>query len=92
MINLGSYIKWKKISENKTPRKITNIVEKRLDFNKQQKDKGLPSDWATQLKKLTLTQMLERLPITLAQIKEGNTSENLPNEIRQIIYSLYQAK
>ena len=36
--------------------------------------------------------MLERLPITLEQIKEGNTSENLPNEIRQIIHSLYQAK
>ena len=36
--------------------------------------------------------MLERLPIALAQLKAGNTSENLLNEIRQIIYSLYRAK
>ena len=35
--------------------------------------------------------MLQRLPITLTQVKAGNTSENLLNEIRQIIYSLYQA-
>ena len=32
------------------------------------------------------------LPITLAQVKPGNTSENLLNEIRQNIYSLYQEK
>ena len=36
--------------------------------------------------------MLQRLPIALAQVNAGNTSENLLNEIRQIIYSLYQAK
>ena len=36
--------------------------------------------------------MLPRLPIALAQVKAGNTSENLLNEIREIIYSLYQAK
>ena len=36
--------------------------------------------------------MLKRLPIALAQVKAGNNSENLLNEIRQIIYSLYQAK
>ena len=36
--------------------------------------------------------MLQRLPIAFAQIKAGNTSENLLNEIRQIIYSLYLAK
>ena len=35
--------------------------------------------------------MLERLPIPHAQVKAGNTSENLLNEIRQIIYSLYRA-
>ena len=33
--------------------------------------------------------MLQRLPIAIAQVKVGNTSENLLNEIRQIIYSLY---
>ena len=36
--------------------------------------------------------MLQRIPIALAQIKAGNTSENLLNEIRQIIYSLYRTK
>ena len=44
------------------------------------------------LKMLTPKQMLERLPIALAQVKAGNTSENLLNEIRQIVYSLYRAK
>ena len=36
--------------------------------------------------------MLQRLPVALARVKAGNTSENLLNEIRQVIYSLYQAK
>ena len=44
------------------------------------------------LKILTPKQMLQRLTIALAQVKAGNTSENLLNEIRQIIYSLYRAK
>ena len=41
---------------------------------------------------LTPNQMLKRLPIALAQIKAGNNSEGLLNEIRQIVYSLYQSK
>ena len=44
------------------------------------------------LKILTLKQMLQRLPIAIAQVKSGNKSEKLLNEIRKIIYSLYQAK
>ena len=44
------------------------------------------------LKVLTPKQMLQRLPIALAEAKAGNTSKNLLNEIRQIIYSLYRAK
>ena len=36
--------------------------------------------------------MLRRLPIALAQVKTDNTSENILNEIRQIIYSLSQEK
>ena len=36
--------------------------------------------------------MLQKLPIALAQVKAGNTSENLLNEVRKIIYSLYRAK
>ena len=44
------------------------------------------------LKLLTPKQMLQRLPITLAHVKAGNISKNLSNEIRQIVYSLYQSK
>ena len=44
------------------------------------------------LKILTSKQMLQRLPIALAQVKAGNASENLLNEIRQTIYSLHRAK
>ena len=44
------------------------------------------------LKTLTPKQMLQRLSIALAQVKAGNNSENLLNEIRQIVYSLYQSK
>ena len=36
--------------------------------------------------------MFQRLPIALAQVKAGNNSESLLNEIRQIVYSLYQSK
>ena len=44
------------------------------------------------LKILTPKQMLQRLPIALAQVKACNNSENLLNKIRQILYSLYQSK
>ena len=44
------------------------------------------------LKILTPNQMLKRLPIALAQVKAANNSESLLNEIRQIVYSLYQSK
>ena len=42
-----------------------------------------------EMKILSPEQMLQRLPIALAQVKVGNTSENLLNKIRQIIYSLW---
>ena len=71
--------------ENKKPDKIVEIVEEILKFNKQnQEGKGL--------KTLTENQMLSRLPITLAQLKAGNNSEKLKNEIRQLLYSLYRSK
>ena len=44
------------------------------------------------LKILASKQMRQGLPIAVAQVKAGNTSESLLNEIRQIIYSLYRAK
>ena len=44
------------------------------------------------LKILTPKQMIQRLPIALAQKKARNNLENLLNEIRQIVYCLYQSK
>ena len=44
------------------------------------------------LKILTPKQMLQRLPIAPAQVKADNNSANLLNEIRQIVYSVYQSK
>ena len=63
------------------PDKILEIVDDILNFNKQTQGKGLQM--------LTPNQMLSRLPITLAQLKAGNNSEKLKNEIRQSLYSLY---
>ena len=47
---------------------------------------------ATGLKILSPKQMLQRLPTSLAQIKAGNNSQSLLNEMRHIVYSLYQSK
>ena len=44
------------------------------------------------LKILTPNQMLSRLPISLVQLKAGNNSEKLKNEIRQLLYSLYKSE
>ena len=44
------------------------------------------------LKILNNQQMLNRLPILLAQIQGGNNSKSLKNELRQILYSLYRSK
>ena len=46
----------------------------------------------TGLKILTPTQMLKRWPIAVAQVKTGNNSGSLLNDVRQIVYSLYQSK
>ena len=51
----------------------------------------LKSTTGTGLKILTPKQMLQRLPIALAQAKADN-SENLLNEIRKIVYSLQKSK
>ena len=79
----------KTISQNEIktekPDKILKIVEEILEFNEQnQLEKGL--------KRLTPNQTLTRLPITFAQLKAGNNSENLKNESRQLYYSLYISK
>ena len=56
------------------------------------KEKALIEQYGIGLKILTPNQMLRRLPIALAQVKAGNNSESLLNEIRQIVYSLYRSK
>ena len=89
LIGLRNAIIKNEIPENENPNKIVDIIEKMLDFNKA---KGRPSDLTTCIKLLTSTQMLQRLPIALAQVKAGNTSENILNGIRQIIYFLYREK
>ena len=79
----------KKMSENEKeagkPDKILKIAKEILEFNKK-------IQAGRDLKILTLDQMLSRLPITLAQLKAGNNSEKLKNEIRQLLYSLYRSK
>ena len=84
MINLRNSISSKKIPKNENRKIIVNIVEKNVDFNTKQKAKGI--------KILTPKQMLQRLPISLAQVKAGNTSEKLLNKIRQITYSFHREK
>ena len=54
--------------------------------------KRLTKQEGERLKILIPNQMLKRLSIALAQIKTGNNSESLLNEIRQIVYSLYRSK
>ena len=81
----------KKMSEeeiqNEKPNQILETVKEILDFNKDiQKQRRLD------LKILTPNRMLNRLPISLAQLKAGNNSEKLKNEIRQLLYSLYRSK
>ena len=71
-----------KIEENE---KIKIIVECILDFNQLDQSGQV-------LKILSLKQMLSRLPISLVQLKAGNNSEKLKNEIRQLLYSLYRSK
>ena len=71
--------------ETKRLNEIVDIVENILGINKQnQEEQGF--------KILTPNQILSRLPIVLAQLKAGNNSEKLKNEIRQFLYSLHRSK
>ena len=72
--------------ENKDPESIVEIVEKILKFNKQSQQKGQG------IKILTPNQMLNRLPIALAQLQAENNSNKLKSEIKQLLYSLYCSK
>ena len=69
-----------------------NVVKLYNDYAKIISEAMYKSKHGTGLKILTPKQMLQRLPIAVAQVKTCNNSESLLNEIRQIIYSLYQSK
>ena len=71
--------------EIEKPESVVRIVEMILKLNKQNQE-------GQELKILTPNQMLSRLLISLAQLKAGNNSEKLKNEIRQLLYSLYRSK
>ena len=62
------------------------------DYSSMMSDAKYKATKGTGLKILTPKQMLQKLPIGLAQVKADNNSESLLNEIRQIVYSLYQSK
>ena len=68
------------------------VVQMFNDYVKNISKNIYESKQGTGLKILTPKQMLQRLPTGLAQIKAGNNSGSLLNEIRQIVYSLYQSK
>ena len=81
--NLNNFYEAREIVLNGFKRKI---------FLKKSTGTGLFNTDKSKLKVLTPKQMLQRLPIALAQVKAGNNSQNLLNEIKEIIYSLYQSK
>ena len=73
----------KKIRNRNT---MVEIVELILKFNQ------LEQEGSSLKTKQTPKQMLSRLLISLAQLKAGNNSEKIKNEIRQGLYSLYRSK
>ena len=85
MIDLNNETRKMSKNENEKANEKIDVVAEFLDFNEQyQQGRGL--------KILTPEQMLSRLPISLAQLKAGSTSEKLRNEIRQLLYSLHRSK
>ena len=83
LIQLRNAVNRKQIPHNENSDKVIYIVDKVLDFNNQQKGKRF-NIWNSK-------QMLQRLPIALAQVQVVNTSKNVLNKIHQITFSLYQA-
>ena len=71
--------------------KVLNGFESKI-FLIKSKGSGISNTDRSKLKILTLKQILQRLPVALAQVKAGNNSKKLLNEIRQIVYSLYRSK
>ena len=71
--------------------KILDAFESEI-FSAKFENAGILNLDHSRLKALTPKQILQRLPIALAQVKTSNNSESLLREIRQIVYPLYQSK
>ena len=71
---------------------INNVVKFFNDYSLMVSEAKNKATKGTKLKILTPKKMLQRLPITLSQVKAGNNSENLLNEIRKIVYSIVSIK
>ena len=82
--SVTSLVEGREMVINAFKSRIFQVSKESQEDEESQEGKGL--------KILTPNQMLKRLPIALAQVKAANNSESLLNEIRQIVYSLYQSK
>ena len=87
----------KRVRKQEQILKIFIMQEKQLLFflmniSQEHQELDVKQEKGTGIKILTPKQMLQRMPIALAQVKAGNNSASLLNEIRQIVYSLYQSK
>ena len=98
---LDNIVKFEYYKSKKEPGSVSPNQKKMIRYARDLKDivdlYNLKSDSDTSkkgegLKILNNKQMLNRLPILLAQIEAGNNSINLKNEVRQILYSLYRSK
>ena len=86
------YLKYLEEQEKDRVRFSDDYDSSGSDLNKKEKESVVSRAKGEGLKILTNKQMLNRLPILLAQIQAGNNSKSLKNELRQIISSLYRSK
>ena len=87
----------KNMSENEVKDKgldlLSDFIKKIVDMSPlESEEEAAQKQQRKGLKILTPKQMITRLPILLSQLKAGNNSQKLKNEIRQIVYSLYRSK
>ena len=73
----------------KTRNKVIKLYN---DYSLMMSEAKAKANKGSRIKMLTLKQMLQRLPVAIAQVKAGNNLESLWDEIKQIVYSLYQSK
>ena len=87
------YVDWfqvEKETDEETDEEMDTIIMPELESDKSAAERR--NQEGKGIKILTPNQMLSRLSISLAQLKAGNNSEKLKNEIRQLLYSLYRSK